>query len=368
MVVKRLEKRGKRFLAAALQAVLPSRKEKPTEGDWKRVRKILLVRQDRRLGDLVMNAPLFHETRRLFPDAHITLLLRKGYERLFVEDPHIDEVVPFWPGRDLYSPVGFTRLVRGLRRRRFDLALDCSNFRSFSLTNGVITLASNAPIRIGFQDKESGAFLNVLVRCGSPRHYVENQLELLKPVTGEAAPFKTPRLYVPEDSLERGRMALRRAAEGPPRAIFFVSAGNETKRWSLEAYVEAARLVSAEGIHAVLAAGPGDARLMKYAGELPILPPMDVADFAGAVSAAELFVSGDTGPMHLAVACGAKTVTVFAEDNASRYGYEDGHRHVVLRADRAELSAKEIAAACLRLLSVSARRPVRGANLEGHVR
>jgi heptosyltransferase-3 len=331
MSLKWTEKKGKRLLGAAARLLLPSRSLSPTDLEWEQVRSVLLVRQDRRIGDLVMNTPLFHGMRSRFPGAHISLLLRAGYEGLFADDPNMDELIPFTPRVDFYNPIGLARLVSRLRRGRFDLAIDCSNFKSFSLTNGAITLLSGAPLRVGFIDKESPSFLNVLVPAGDQNHYAANQLELLSPAGIDDFPHET-RIHFSSGREERGRSILVGAAGGQgPTAIIFTGAGNETKQWGVGTYLKIAGGLRDSGVNVVLASGPGDRSLDGNPGGFPVLPELTLSDFAAAVRACGVFVSGDTGPMHVAVACGVPTVSVFLEDNIERYGYHDGVSHIAIR-------------------------------------
>ena len=355
MSLKWMEKKGKRLLGGAFQALTPSRPLYPKESDWNRVKRILLLRQDRRIGDLVMNAPLFHGVRRRFPEAHIALLLRRGYEELFADDTHLSELIPFSPKRDFYNPIGLGALVALFRRGRFDLAIDCSNFRSFSLTNGILTILTGAPLRLGFDDKESPAFLNVLVPSGRPRHYVDNQTELLKPL-GVANPPREPVLYFSEARLRRGKEILSSvgADDAGGTAVLFLGASNELKRWNWDAFLRVADGLKAAGMSVVFAAGAADHRLHceslgRLSEKYPFLPVMSLGDFAAAIRACALFVSGDTGPMHVAVACGVPTIAVFLEDNVDRYGYDDASRHASVRVQEETQGVKDVLAAAARL-------------------
>ena len=84
-------------------------------------------------------------------------------------------------------------------------------------------------------------------------------------------------------------------------------------------------------------------------GKVAVLPPMALGDFAATVSACRLFISGDTGPMHIAAACGVPTVSVFLEDNVARYGYDDGKSRIsVLVQDEAQ-GVRDVLAAATRL-------------------
>jgi ADP-heptose:LPS heptosyltransferase len=355
MSLKWMEKKGKRLLGGAIQALTPSRRLNPDELDWNRVKRVLLVRQDRRIGDLVMNTPLFHGVRRRFPEAHVALLLKSGYEGLFADDPHISELIAFSRKRDFYNPGGLRALLASLRGGSFDLAIDCSNFRSFSLTNGILTALSGAPLRLGFEDKESPAFLNILVPCLEQKHYTVNQTGLLGPMGVSGSPAK-PVLYFSDARLRKGREILSAAGSGAgsEAVVLFLGASNELKRWSWESFLSVAEGLKASGMDVVLAASPEDQKLHRRRFErasrrFPVMAPAGLGDFAAAIKASGLFISGDTGPMHIAVACGVPTVTVFLEDNVERYGYDDGVRHVSVRVLDEAQGVEEVLAAAVRL-------------------
>lgn len=359
MSTKWIEKKAKRAVARAAMAVLPSRTLDPSAMDWSEVRRILLVRQDKRIGDLVMNTPLFHGVKARFPKAESTLLLYEAYQGLFWDDPFVDEVLPFSHGRDLHNPFGLAALASKLRERRFDLAIDCSNFRSFSLTNGFLTWLSGAPVRIGFDDKESPAFLNVLIAQGESRHYTENQMELLTPV-GVTGVQAKPSIHFSASRLQGAGRLLAEIGleEGSPKAIVFTDAGNSDKRWSMDCFVQVAKNLQESGIAVALAHGPGSDRQVAALrsdggllpkGSIPALPPLKIADFAAAVACCDAFISGDTGPMHIAYACGVSTISVFMEDNIRRYGYGGEPKFCALRVSKSD-GVAEVTEAALRAL------------------
>jgi ADP-heptose:LPS heptosyltransferase len=369
MSMKWMEKKGKRLLGGAFQALTPSRPLNPDDSDWNRVKRVLLIRQDRRIGDLVMNAPLFHGVRRRFPKAYIALLLRRGYEGLFVDDPHISELISFSPKRDFYNPIGLAALVALFRRGCFDLAVDCSNFRSFSLTNGILTVLTGAPLRLGFEDKESPAFLNVLVPSAQQKHYAVNQTELLVPM-GVVDPPAEPVLHFSERQLRRGQEILASACTGDASdtAVLFLGASNELKRWGWGSFLQVAEKLTDSGLNVVFAASPEDRKLhdrsfSSVSEKFPFLPPMPLGDFAATVKAGGLFISGDTGPMHIAAACGVPTVSVFLEDNLARYGYDDGTRRVSIRVHDGAQGAKDVVTAAMKLFKEN-RRPESAASQE----
>ena len=106
---------------------------------------ILLVRL-RQIGDVVFTTPAVRALRRRFPDAHITYLVEPAAAPIVAGNPHLDEVIvaPRRPG--IGGLVADLALVRRLRARRFDLAIDFHGGPRASL----LTWLSGAPVRIGY--------------------------------------------------------------------------------------------------------------------------------------------------------------------------------------------------------------------------
>src|SRR2546425_3011391 len=103
------------------------------------------------LGDIVHSLPVLTALRRRYPDAHIAWVVNRAYEPLLRGHPDLDETVPFdrrARRKGLVTAVlGFGRLLRDLRRRRFDLAVDLQGL----LRTGVMALATGAKRRVGLE-------------------------------------------------------------------------------------------------------------------------------------------------------------------------------------------------------------------------
>jgi heptosyltransferase-1/heptosyltransferase-2 len=209
-------------------------------------------------------------------------------------------------------------------------------------------LLSAAPLRIGFDDKESPAFLNVVVPPGEQKHYALNQTELLSPTGAIDSPCRTS-IRLSKEQEKSGRDLLRGlgATGEEPVAIIFAGASNLKKRWGLDNYIRVAEGLRSEGVFVALATGPDQQRpdaksFASPPGPITLLPEMTLVDFASVIKAGGLFISGDTGPMHLAVACEAPTVSVFLEDHVDRYGYSDEARSISVRVRDDERGANDV--------------------------
>ena len=110
-----------------------------------------------------------------------------------------------------------------------------------------------------------------------------------------------------------------------------------SKRWPIEHFLDVIRELDRKGCSVIVFAGPQELdRLNELTGALPDSVVVDTTSeprrFAALLQTCSLFVTCDTGPMHLAIAVGTPTLAIFVRDNADRFG-PIGPRHRVLYAE-----------------------------------
>src|SRR3989442_3326812 len=105
----------------------------------------ILVLKLRYVGDVLLTTPVLSRLRESFPKAHLAMLVNPGTDDMVRDHPALDEVVVLERGglaRQL-------RLVRDLRRRRFDLVIDLTDADRSAL----LSWLSGAPIRLGYNSE-----------------------------------------------------------------------------------------------------------------------------------------------------------------------------------------------------------------------
>jgi len=296
------------------------------------VRRLLIVRP-RFLGDICLTLPLLEAARRACPQARIGYVLEAGLAPLLAGDPRVDEVfaVPPRPG------AGVTlALIRSLRRFAPDVAIDCfCNPRTATWT-----LASGARVRVGYAGKgwRSAAYTHhahprTLSATG---FHLASLAALSWPVPAEPA---TPRLHVAPSSREEAGEALGRLGvhAGARLVGFHPGARWPTRRWAPERYVALAGRALAEHPDAValFTAGAGEEDTARAcvaalpAGRAFAIERWPLARFIALQSACSAFVCGDTGPLHTAVAAGARTLGLMSRNRPAMffpYPEREGHR------------------------------------------
>ena len=115
------------------------------------------------IGDVLFSTPVVRAIRRAFPHAYLAYLCNRRTEEILRRNEHLnelfiyekDEVVALWKQRKWSAITAVASLLRAIRRRRFDLAIDLSLGERYSFFLGLL----GVPRRIGFDFRRRGRFL-----------------------------------------------------------------------------------------------------------------------------------------------------------------------------------------------------------------
>ena len=258
-------------------------------------------------GDVILTTPLIRRAcERLGGPVDVVTLPSSA--EVLANNPAVRDRIPFDKrGRDS-GPVGFIRLVRQLRRRRYAVAYLAQS----SLRSAALAFAARIPRRIGFRGAP-GAFLQThsVTPRGEP-HQVERLLAL-----ADGAPDRRePEIYPGPE--ERAAVDAVLAEAGIQGEFVVLAPGSQwgSKRWPF--FPELARVLAQECRLAIVG-GPGDradARQIRTA----LCTGTPVADATGRLSIlaagelirrARLLISNDSAPVHLASAVGTPTVEIY---------------------------------------------------------
>jgi lipopolysaccharide heptosyltransferase I len=270
------------------------------------------------LGDVVHALPVLDALRKRWPDASISWVVNRGLRGLLEGHPDLHEVIPFDRPRLFQRDKGLVRqagFLRELRSRRFDLVVDLQGlFRS-----GLMAWATGASVRVGRADAREGAtaFYTHKIEAKTT-HAVDRLLEIAAALGCEPS---TP-LFQPVID-EESRSWAREKLAGLSRPLLGVNVGARwlTKRWPPNSFAEVAARAARELGSGVVAVGsPEDRPLVDelMAGlashgvsALDLCGKTTLPGLAAIAEACDLFLSNDTGPLHLAAAAGTPTVSIF---------------------------------------------------------
>ena len=306
-------------------------------------RKILLIKLSA-LGDVVQTIPVLHKLRRRYPVAQLDWLTTPAIAELLRHHPAITNVIEFareeWSAPWRLAPfASYARLAAKLRAAAYDLVVDMhGQFRT-----AVLTLATGAPVRIGFdrprarvwdasprtfskqvrdhawQGAREGSWLAYTHHIPVPTldlHAVDRYLNV-GPMLGfdeGAADFSFP--IPPEAS---GRIDALMDYYGIAKAKLIAMAPGtiwETKQWRSDGFAEVARYFLQKGFAVTLIGSDREravcAKVAALApGAVNLAGETTLSELAALVRRATMCVTNDSGPMHLAVALDRPVVSIF---------------------------------------------------------
>jgi len=284
------------------------------------------------IGDVLHGVPTAVALKRAFPRARIGWVVEGRAGDVLAGHPAIDHLFRL-PRGWLKSFTAIRSLRRHLRDFAPDVALDLQGL----LKSAVPTWLSGARLRIGHAAPESREqawrFYTHVVE-GTDPHVVDRNLHLLSPlgIQADRPAFDMPRWPV---SRLRVQGWLTEFRLPQPPALLNPGAGWPSKIWPAERFAAVARELGRRGVPSVVVWG-GEAeraaaeRIVAASdGAAVMAPPTTLQDLGELCRLARVFISSDTGPLHLAAAVGTPCVGLFGPVPAKRNGpYGSGHRVV----------------------------------------
>jgi heptosyltransferase-2 len=275
----------------------------------------ILIRATNWVGDAVMSLPALEAIRSSYPQAEIVALAKPWVADIYAGQKAIDRVIRY----EARLP-----LLRQLRSERFDCAILLQN----AFEAALLARLAGIPKRIGYDRDRRGWLLTDAIavpRKGEiPRHERFYYLELLRRAgIIDALPVSEAiRLDGAAEASRRG--AARLAERGVALPVIGVSPGaayGGAKRWMSEGFAAAASRVASEQSAAVALFGSASERALceeiatairgRGIAAVNLAGQTTLREFIDMAAACRLFLTNDSGSMHIASAAGVPTVAIF---------------------------------------------------------
>ncbi len=284
-----------------------------TAANWEN----LLILQTSFLGDTVLTLPLITEVRRRFPVRKLSLLCQPLSRELLQDHPAIDEIIVDDKKREDGGIAGLRRKAALLAARKFTLALTPHK----SLRSALLLSLAGIPCRIGFRQSRGWFLFHQRVQRDPARHEVERNLSLLEAFAVAAEECRRG-IELPISPAVQAQVDQKLRAHGisEGKQIIGVNPGSvwPTKRWSRQGFSQLIRLLGQKfACPVVLFGGAEDADVVGdvLAGcgnaAISLVGEISMRELPAAIRRCQVFVTNDSGPMHIAVAERVPTVAVF---------------------------------------------------------
>jgi heptosyltransferase I len=327
--------------------------------------RILIVKLSS-IGDIVHTLPAVAALRRGLPKAHISWVVERRAGAILDQSPVIDELIEVdsraWRkqwysaptlreiGQNLNRLKGYAKGAgREAHRQPFDIAIDFQGL----IKSGLLAFASRTGTRIGFETPDlreppSRLFLTEQVETTQFNHIIDKNLALARRVlevcsvaspgldgtdignsksdTDEKSIESAPKYEFPISVARQDDLYIEQAVGEGRFAIINPGGGWPTKIWPAERYGQIADwLKSEQEMQSYVTYGPGEellAEAVVRSSRSGAVRPLasTLKQFVALARRADLFVGGDTGPLHLAAACHTPIVGLYGPTSPVRNG------------------------------------------------
>ncbi len=274
------------------------------------------------IGDVVNGLVLANTIKRASPDCEIGWMVHPRSEAVLQGHPSVDRVHRI----DLRRPRELAEELGRVRACRYDIVLETQRL----FKSGLLALLSGAPRRIGFDFNRSRElswlFTNEKIEPHDPmRHVVDQYMEFAAHLGIEDRSVQWLLRARPLE-LEKARA---RMEEKSRWVVLSIGAGKPANRWDISSWARLAwGIETALDARVCLVGGPESARSSRaLAGLVPagaaplnLVGQTNLQELLGVLECADLVVSCDSGPMHMAVALGRPVVALFGPANHLRTG------------------------------------------------
>ncbi|MFA5402718.1 MAG: lipopolysaccharide heptosyltransferase II [Candidatus Omnitrophota bacterium] len=288
------------------------------EQDFKR---ILIARTDR-IGDVLLSTPVIKALRDKYPQAYIAMMVSPYAKDIVEGNPYLDKVIIYDKDGAHKSWLNSLRFAQGLKKKKFDLALILHPVNRTHL----VSFLAGIPKRIGY-DRKLGFLLTDRIRHTKQlgeKHELEYNLDLLKYLDIDA---QEKDLYMPikpeSEKWVKELFKQENIHEADRLLAIHPAASCPSKIWPPERFAQAAdKLAQSYGFKVFIVAGPKDLKAAEAvakqmrSGVINLAGKTSVSQLASLLKRCALFISNDSGPVHIASAIGTPVISIFGRNQA----------------------------------------------------
>ena len=326
----------------------------------------ILVIDFGQLGDVVMSLPALRAIRTRFPDAQITVAVGKPGGELVKLSGYATDIleldrVSLRDGPTLISIGRIAKFVASVRKAKFDFVIDLHSYYETNL----LGFLSGAPHRL--YSRRSNRSLDFLsnfkpqpAKEVETNHLIDRYLDLLKPL-GIQNPPRTPTLKTnpAADFAVETLLKKEKAQSGELLVGLFPGAGHPGRIWPLEHFAELAdHLVRNDRVRIVVFTGPEERSKVpemrpQFSQGTIFFDRLTIPQLVSAQARLTIFISNDTGPVHIAAAAGTPVIVIMDRPDPHSFTPVGDHHRLIFGQSVRNISVAQVYRAAHEVLATN---------------
>jgi lipopolysaccharide heptosyltransferase II len=300
----------------------------------------LLIRSTNWIGDAVMTTPAVRAIRKRFPNTHISILAKPWVVPVFENSEHIDRLLIYDDQGRHKGIFGKFRLAKDLKKYHFDAVILFQN----AFEAALITFLAGIPLRIGYNTDVRQLLLTHAVSCTNEikkKHQTDYYLNIIRGIGMEEY---NRELYLKLNQKDRFRVEkiLTEQRLSVDDKLIGINPGatyGPAKQWPYDRFARLADKIQAfTGGRIVIFGGPHDKELGRKISRRMLNRPIDLSggtslgEAMALIERCDLFITNDSGLMHVAAALDVPLIAVFGSTNPATTGPLGSNSKVVQAA------------------------------------
>ena len=295
------------------------------------IKRILIIRLAP-LGETVLTTPIIRALRQHFREAHIAYMVAPTREDLVSANPHLNEVITY--------QASVPKLIYQIARRKFQMVIILQP--TFRLV--LHAFLARIPFRVGFETNTGGKkLLSLAVPNNTSQHETQRYLDVVRAL-GVKVVDDEPEVFVDEAGIAWVNNFLENQKLDDNKPIMGLNPGAATtyRRWHAANFAVLGDLLhETYDAHIVITTGPREGALANQVAAQMSHSPIIVnqatpMQLAALLQRCNLYISNDTGPMHLSTAVKTPTIALFGASNLIQWA-PPWDKHAVVARKGCEL-------------------------------
>lgn len=299
----------------------------------------IIVRVPNWIGDAVLSTPALTLLRKIYPDSHIAVLTKEWAGDVFKNNPSIDEII--------ILDKGLLQSAGEIRKKQFNSGVLFPD----SFSSALLFFIAGIPERIGYST--DGRYLLLTRRVRRYRDFKKEHqvfyflrlVQSFKHLQPDIEYFRNINLVwrISDEERKKADLFLKKMGLSFEKDILVGinpgAAFGPAKRWFPERYANLAdELVKRYNAKILIFGGVQDFEIVREISSMMESPSINLAgktnlrELAAIIGRCRIFITNDTGPMHIASAVGTKVVAIFGSTDPVRTS-PWGKGHIIVKKE-----------------------------------